>query len=57
MIKIFMNTEKIKANTPHKFCLNLTKRLDLRRSNKCAALQNFSIYYTSKNTRQQYKNN
>ena len=38
------------------FVRNLMQRLDLRSSNKDAARQNFSIYYTWKNIRQQHKN-
>ena len=39
---IFMNTENSKANEPHKFVLNLSQRLDLKKKclNKCVALQN-----------------
>ena len=51
-----MNTENTKMNEPHKFVLSLSQRLDLRSSNKRVALQNFSIYYTWKNIRKQYKN-
>ena len=57
MAKIFMNMENSKTNEPHKFVLNLSRRLDLRRSNKHVALQNLSIYHTWKNIRKQYKNN
>ena len=57
METIFMNTENSNMNEPHKFLLNLSKRLDLRSSNKHVALQNLSIYYTWKNIRKQYKNN
>ena len=57
METIFMNTENNKTNEPHKFVLNLSKRLDLRSSNKHVALQNLSIYYRWKNIRKQYKNN
>ena len=57
METIFMNTENSKTNEPHKFVLNLSKRLDLRSSNKYVALQNLSTYYTLKNIRKQYKNN
>ena len=57
MAKIFMNMENSKTNEPHKFVLNLPRRLDLRRSNKHVALQNLSIYHTWKNIRKQYKNN
>ena len=44
-------------NEPHKFILNLSKRLDLGSSNKHIALQNLSVYYTWKNIRKQYKKN
>ena len=36
-------------------CSNLSQRLDLKSSNKDAALQNLLIYYNWKNIRQQYK--
>ena len=57
METIFMNTEKIKTNEPHKFFLNLSQRLNLRSSYKHVALQNIPIYYTWKNIRKQNKNN
>ena len=57
MKAILMNSENSKTNEPHKFVLNLSQRLDLKSSNKHIALQNWSIYYTWKSTRQQYKNN
>ena len=53
METIFMNTENSKANGSPKRILSLTKRLDLRSTNKDVALQNLSIYYTWKNIRQQ----
>ena len=46
METISMNTENIKTNDPHKFVPNLSQRLDLRSSDKHAALQSLSIYYT-----------
>ena len=48
MEMIFTNTENSKTNEPHKFVLNLSKRLDQRILNKYAALQNLSIYYNGK---------
>ena len=57
MNTIFMNMENSKTDGLRKFVLNLSQRLDLKRSNKHVALQNLSIYYTWKNKRQQYKNN
>ena len=52
-----MNTENSKTNEQHKFVLNLSQRLDLKRSNKHVFLENVSIYLTWKSIRQQYKNN
>ena len=52
-----MNTKNSKTNEPHHFFLNLSQRLDLRRSNKHVVLQNVTIYYTWKNIRKQYENN
>ena len=52
-----MNTENSKANEPHKFLFNLSRRLDFRGSNKHVAYQNLSICYIWKNIRKQYKNN
>ena len=57
MNTIFMNMENSKTDGLRKFVLNLSQRLDLKRSNKHVPLQNLSIYYTWKNKRQQYKNN
>ena len=55
METIFTNTENSKTNEPHKFLLDLPQRLEIRIPNKHAALQNLSIYYTSKNIRKQYQ--
>ena len=44
---IFMNIENSKRNEPHKFVLNLSQRLDLRSSNKYAALKNY-LFITRK---------
>ena len=52
-----MNTENSKTNKPYKFVLYLSQRLNLRSSDKHVTLQNFSIHYTWKNIRKQYKNN
>ena len=51
------NAENSKTNELHKFVRNLSKRLDLRTSNKHVVLQNLSIHYTWKRIRKQYKNN
>ena len=57
MKTIFMNTENSKTNEPYNFVLNLSQGLHLRSCNKHVAFQNFCIYYTWKNIRNQYKNN
>ena len=57
METILMNPENSKTNESHKFVLNLSQRLDLKSSDKLAALQNLSIDYTLKNIIKQYKNN
>ena len=56
METIFLNMRNSKTSEPHTFVLNLSWKLDLRSSNKHAALQNLSICYTCKNKRQQYRN-
>ena len=57
MEMIFMNGGNIKTNELPILVHKLLQRLDLISSNNDVALQNLSIYYTWKNTRQQYKNN
>ena len=57
METIFMNTENSKNNEPHECVINLSRRFNLRSSNKHVDLQNLSIYYTRKNIRKQYKIN
>ena len=57
METIFIKTEDSKTIESNKFVLNLSRRLDLRSSNKHVAPQNLSIYYTWKNIRKQCKNN
>ena len=46
MDTIFMNSQNSKTNELCKFVFNLSKRLDLRSSDKHVALRNLSIYYT-----------
>ena len=52
-----MNSENSKPSDPHRLLLNLTDKIDLKRSDKYVALSNLSIYYTWKNIRKSYKNN
>ena len=46
MDTIFMNSENTKTSDPHRLSLNLTDRINLKRSDKYVALSNLSIYYT-----------
>ena len=57
MDTIFMNSENTKTSDPHRLLLNLTDRINLKRSDKYVALSNLSIYYTQKNMKNSYKNN
>ena len=57
METIFVNTKNSKTSEPHKFVLNLSQRLDLRKSNKHVIFQGLSISYTCKNIIKQYTNN
>ena len=52
-----MNSENIKTSDPHRLLLNLTDKMNLRRSDKYVASSNFFIYYTGKNIKKSYKNN
>ena len=44
-----MNSENSKTCDPHGLLLNLTDKINLKRSDKFVALSNLSIYYTWKN--------
>ena len=52
-----MNSENSKTSDPHRLLLNLSDKINLKRSDKYAALSNLSIYYTWKNIKRSYKNN
>ena len=42
----FMASKNSKASDPHRILFNLTDKINLKRSDKYAALSNLSIYYT-----------
>ena len=52
-----MNSENSKTSNPHRQLLNLTDKINLKRSDKYIALSNLSINYTWKNITKSYKNN
>ena len=62
MYNIKMNTiskkfENTNRSDLHKLLLNLTDKINLKRSDKYVALSNLSMYYTQKNIKKSYKNN
>ena len=57
MDTIFMNSENSKTCDPHRLLLNLSDKINLKRSDKYVVLSNFSIYYIWKNIKKSYKNN
>ena len=56
MKTIFMNTEKIKTNEPHRFRLTWAYKFNLKYSNKNMTLANLSLYYTWENIKSAYNN-
>ena len=52
-----MTFENSKTSDPHIILLNLTDKINFKRSDKYVALSNLSIYYTWKNIKESYKNN
>ena len=57
MDTIFVNSKNGKTSDPHRLLLNLTDKIDLRRSDKYIVLSNLSVYYTWKNIKKSHKNN
>ena len=46
MDTIFINSKNSKTSDSHRLLINLTDKINLKRSNKYIALSNLSIYYT-----------
>ena len=57
MDTIFINSKNSGTSHPHRLVLNLTDKINLKKSNKYVTSSNFSIYYTWKNMKRSYKNN
>ena len=51
-----MNSKISKTTNLHRLRLNLTDKINLKRSDKYVALSNFSVCYTWKNIKSWYKN-
>ena len=52
MDTIFMNSENSKTSDPHRLLVNLSDKINLKRSDKYVALSNLSIYSTWENIAQ-----
>ena len=50
-----MNSEISKTSNSHRLLLNLSDKIDLKRSNKYVALSNLSIYFIWNNIKKSYK--
>ena len=55
MDSIFMYYQNSKTTDPYRLLLNLTDRINLKRSDKYISLPNLSIYYVWKNVKTLYK--
>ena len=49
MNTLFMNSKNSKTSDPRRLPLNLTDKINLKRTHKYVALSNLSMFYTSKN--------
>ena len=52
-----MNSGKSKTSDPYRPLLNLSDKINLKRSDKYVALSSLSIYYAWKIFKKSYKNN
>ena len=52
-----MNSGKSKTSDPHRILLNLSDKVNFKKSETYVALSNLSIYYTWKKIKKLYKKN
>ena len=57
MDTIFMSSEDSTTFDPHKLLLNLSNKMNLKRSDKYVDLSNLRVHYTWKNIKMSHKNN
>ena len=57
MNAIFVNFKNIKTSNPYSVLLDLSDKINLKRSEKYVALSSLSIYYVWKNIKKSYRNN
>ena len=56
MDTIFMSSKNSKTSDPNRLLLNLSEKINLKKSNKYVALSILSIYNTQKSLKKTYKN-
>ena len=57
MDAMFMSFRNSRSFDPYRLLLNLSNKIDIKRSDKSIALSDLSVYYTWKNTKNYYKTN
>ena len=57
MDTVFINSENSETSDPNRLLINLSDKINLKRSKKTFALSNLGIYCTWKNIKKSYKNN
>ena len=57
MDTIFANSGNSKTSNPHRLLLNLSDQMNLKKSDKYAALSSLNIYYSWKDIKNSYENN
>ena len=56
METIFMSSEDSTTSDPHRLLLNLSDKMNLKRSDKYVDLSNLRVHYTWKNIKMSHKN-
>ena len=57
MNAIFVNSKNIKTSNPCSVLLDLSDKINFKKSKKYVALSSLSIYYVWKNIKKSYRNN
>ena len=57
MDSLFMKSKYSETSDPHRLLINLTDKINSKRSAKNVFLSNLGIYYPLKNIKKSYKNN
>ena len=57
MDTIFMNSGESKTSNTYRLLVNLSDKINIKRTDEYVALSNFGVCYTWKNIKKSYKNN